>query len=87
MYIVPKCIDNIILENNLYAAGVPEPDVISRTGTEKRISNCLLWQLSYSEVYFEECLWPEYDKNKLDIAISDYKSRSRRFGNILNEYR
>ena len=83
----PNKINNTIFENNLYSAGVPDPDLIIRTGSEKRISNFLLWQLSYSEVYFEECLWQDFDKNKLDIAISDYKNRSRRFGNVLNEYR
>ena len=83
----PNKINNTIFESNLYSAGVPDPDLIIRTGSEKRISNFLLWQLSYSEVYFEECFWPDFDKNKLDIAINDYKSRSRRFGNVLNEYK
>ncbi len=83
----PNNINNTIFESNLYSAGVPDPDLIIRTGSEKRISNFLLWQLSYSEVYFEECFWPDFDKNKLDIAINDYKSRSRRYGNVLNEYR
>ena len=83
----PNKIDNTIFESNLYSAGVPDPDLIIRTGSEKRVSNFLLWQLSYSEVYFEECLWPDFNKNKLDLAINDYNSRSRRFGNVINEYK
>ena len=83
----PNKIDNTVFESNLYSAGVPDPDLIIRTGSEKRVSNFLLWQLSYSEVYFEECLWPDFNKNKLDLAINDYNSRSRRFGNVINEYK
>ena len=83
----PNKIDNTIFESNLYSAGVPDPDLIIRTGSEKRVSNFLLWQLSYSEVYFEECLWPDFNKNKLDLAINDYNSRSRRFGNVVNEFK
>ena len=83
----PNNIDNTIFESNLYSAGVPDPDLIIRTGSEKRVSNFLLWQLSYSEVYFEECLWPDFNKNKLDLAINDYNSRSRRFGNVINEFK
>ena len=83
----PNKIDNTVFESNLYSAGVPDPDLIIRTGSEKRVSNFLLWQLSYSEVYFEECLWPDFNKNKLDLAINDYNSRSRRFGNVINEFK
>ena len=83
----PNKIDNTVFESNLYSAGVPDPDLIIRTGSEKRVSNFLLWQLSYSEVYFEECLWPDFNKNKLDLAINDYYSRSRRFGNVINEFK
>ena len=83
----PNKIDNTIFESNLYSAGVPDPDLIIRTGSEKRVSNFLLWQLSYSEVYFEECLWPDFNKNKLDLAINDYNRRSRRFGNVINEFK
>ena len=82
----PNKIDSNIFESNLYSAGVPDPDLIVRTGSEKRISNYLLWQLAYAEVYFEECLWPEFNKSKLDEAIKDFMLRSRRFGNIINEF-
>ncbi len=64
--------------------GVPDPDLIIRSGSEKRISNFLLWQLSYAEVYFEECLWPDFDKGNLDNAIKDFMERSRRYGNVIS---
>lgn len=58
----------------------PEPDLFIRTGGEKRISNFLLWQLAYSELYFTDTLWPDFDAAALDLAIASYKGRERRFG-------
>jgi undecaprenyl diphosphate synthase len=58
----------------------PEPDLFIRTGGEQRISNFLLWQLAYSELYFTETLWPDFDAAALDAAIASYRSRERRFG-------
>ena len=58
----------------------PEPDLFIRTGGEQRISNFLLWNLAYSELYFTDTLWPDFDKNALDIAIAWYQERERRFG-------
>jgi undecaprenyl diphosphate synthase len=58
----------------------PEPDLFIRTGGEQRISNFLLWQLAYSELYFTETLWPDFDAAALDLAIASYRSRERRFG-------
>jgi undecaprenyl diphosphate synthase len=58
----------------------PEPDLFIRTGGEQRISNFLLWQLAYSELYFTETLWPDFDAAALDLAIESYRSRERRFG-------
>jgi undecaprenyl diphosphate synthase len=58
----------------------PEPDLFIRTGGEQRISNFLLWQLAYSELYFTETLWPDFDAAALDLAIVSYRSRERRFG-------
>ena len=81
----PSNINSEIFESYLYTAGIPDPDLIIRSGSEKRISNFLLWQLSYAEVYFEECLWPDYNKAKLERAIEDYGNRSRRFGNVISE--
>ena len=58
----------------------PEPDLFIRTGGEQRISNFLLWQLAYSELYFTETLWPDFDAAALDLAIESYRARERRFG-------
>ena len=61
-------------------AGVPDPDLLIRTGGEMRISNFLLWQCAYSELYFTDVLWPEFGPGQLDEAIEAYRSRERRFG-------
>ena len=58
----------------------PEPDLFIRTGGEKRISNFLLWQLAYTELYFTDTLWPDFDTRALDLAIQSYRKRERRFG-------
>lgn len=58
----------------------PEPDLFIRTGGEERISNFLLWQMAYSEFYFTECFWPEFNDEQLDLAITSYQQRERRFG-------
>jgi undecaprenyl diphosphate synthase len=58
----------------------PEPDLFIRTGGEKRISNFLLWQLAYTELYFTDTLWPDFDRRALDLAIRSYQQRERRFG-------
>jgi undecaprenyl diphosphate synthase len=58
----------------------PEPDLLIRTGGEQRISNFLLWQLAYTELYFTDLLWPDFDSNALDAALAWYQSRERRFG-------
>ena len=64
----------------LAMAHAPEPDLFIRTGGEQRISNFLLWQLAYSELYFTETLWPDFDARALDAAIASYRARERRFG-------
>jgi undecaprenyl diphosphate synthase len=58
----------------------PEPDLFIRTGGEQRVSNFLLWQLAYTELYFTERLWPDFDAAALDEAIASYRMRERRFG-------
>ena len=68
------------LEDYLSTSGIPDPDLFIRTGGEKRISNFLLWQIAYSELYFTDTLWPDFGKDALDLAIKYFSSRQRRFG-------
>ncbi|MBC5783319.1 di-trans,poly-cis-decaprenylcistransferase [Ramlibacter sp. USB13] len=68
------------LDRAMALAHVPDPDLVIRTGGELRISNFLLWQAAYSELYFTDKLWPEFDAAALDAAIADYGQRERRFG-------
>ena len=76
----PEAIDQAVLEQHLYTAGLPDPDLMIRTGGETRLSNFLLWQASYAELYFTEILWPEFRKQDLLTAILDFQNRQRRFG-------
>jgi undecaprenyl diphosphate synthase len=73
-------IDSGLFESHLALADLPEPDLFIRTGGEQRISNFLLWQLAYTELYFTPVLWPDFDGQSLDQAFKDYASRQRRFG-------
>jgi undecaprenyl diphosphate synthase len=68
------------INSALALAHVPDPDLVIRTGGELRISNFMLWQSAYSEFYFSEKLWPEFDETELDLAISAFAKRERRFG-------
>ena len=68
------------ISDTLSMSFAPEPDLFIRTGGEKRISNFLLWQLAYTEFYFTDALWPDFDADALDQAIESYRSRERRFG-------
>lgn len=73
-------INESTIAENLYHPDVPDPDLLVRTSGELRISNFLLWQISYSELYFTEVLWPDFDKTQLEKAINSYYNRDRRFG-------
>jgi undecaprenyl diphosphate synthase len=75
-----QAIDENSLSPYLAMSYAPEPDLFIRTGGEQRISNFLLWQLAYTELYFTETLWPDFDAAALDEAIASYRSRERRFG-------
>lgn len=68
------------LSPHMALAHAPDPDLLIRTGDELRISNFLLWQAAYSELYFTPSLWPEFDEEQLDLALADYARRQRRFG-------
>ncbi|MCJ7515937.1 MAG: isoprenyl transferase [Dehalococcoidia bacterium] len=69
-------------KKRLYAPDIPDPDLIIRTSGETRLSNFLLWQAAYSELYFTDVLWPDFNRAEIDKALADYKSRQRRFGRI-----
>ncbi len=73
-------IDERALQPHLAMYGMPEPDLFIRTGGEQRISNFLLWQLAYTELYFTPVFWPDFDAAQLDLAVQSYQQRERRFG-------
>lgn len=73
-------IDEKVFSDHLATAGIPDPDLLIRTSGEQRISNFLMWQLSYSELYFTPTSWPEFKKEQFFEAIIDYQKRERRFG-------
>ncbi len=75
-------IDEQCISNHLYTAGLADPDLLIRTANELRVSNFLLWQISYSEFYVTETLWPDFEKADLEKAILAYAQRTRRFGTI-----
>src|SRR5262249_40639294 len=68
------------IARHLYTAGLPDPDLLIRTSGEMRVSNFLLWQIAYSEIYVTETLWPDFRRPDLFAAIIDYQKRERRFG-------
>jgi undecaprenyl diphosphate synthase len=75
-------IDDALISSYLYTNGMPDPDIMIRTSGEYRISNFLLWQIAYSELWFTEVLWPDFRKEHLFEAILDYQRRDRRYGGI-----
>jgi undecaprenyl diphosphate synthase len=78
--IAPGQIDEALFASHLALAGFRDPDLLIRTGGEMRISNFLLWQAAYTELYFTPLLWPDFGPEALDEAFSAYRSRERRFG-------
>ncbi len=76
----PEEIDKKMFQRFLQTHGVPDPDLLIRTSGELRISNFLLWQIAYSELYFTPVLWPDFRKKHFYQAILDYQRRERRFG-------
>lgn len=73
-------INEQLISENLYTAGVPDPDILIRTGGEQRISNYLLWQIAYSEIIIRSEFWPDFDKNSLKDSILEFGKRQRRYG-------
>lgn len=78
-------IDEQIINDSLYTKGIPDPDLLIRTSGEERISNFLLWQISYSELYFTDVYWPDFDKDEYIKALREYNRRNRRYGGIDSE--
>ena len=76
----PQDIDDKLISSHLTTSFMPDPELLIRTGREQRLSNFLLWQCAYSELYFSEVMWPEFDKEELCKAIYSYQQRQRRFG-------
>jgi undecaprenyl diphosphate synthase len=75
-------IDESVFTHYLYSTDIPDPDLLIRTGGESRLSNFLLWQAAYSELYFTTVLWPDFGHKDVEEALSEYKRRQRRFGKI-----
>ena len=75
-------IDEKTVARFLYTKDLPDPDLLIRTSGERRISNFLLWQLSYSELYFTDKFWPDFTKEEFEKAIADYQQRERRYGEL-----
>jgi undecaprenyl diphosphate synthase len=78
----PDAIDEALVADHLYTAGMPEPDLLIRTAGEMRVSNFLLWQISYAELWVTEKCWPEFDRGTLHEALRDFAQRERRFGGL-----
>lgn len=78
----PEQVDETLLGNRLYTAGLPDPDLLIRTAGEMRVSNFLLWQISYAEIHVTQRLWPDFDGADLHAAVRDYACRQRRFGGL-----
>ena len=80
--LVPDDVTAELISSRLYTDGIPDPDLLIRTSGEMRISNFLLWQLSYTEIHVTKKLWPDFEKSDFFAALEDYKTRSRRFGGV-----
>lgn len=76
----PEKIDEKLFESHLSTAGLPSPDLIIRAGGEMRLSNFVLWQAAYSELYFSPKLWPDFTQEDLNLALAEFNRRARRFG-------
>ena len=81
--LAPEQIDEALFVEHLYTAGLPDPDLLIRTSGEQRLSNFLLWQSSYTEIYVTQKLWPDFSKEDLVDAIAEYERRERRFGRTI----
>ncbi|MGV2829775.1 isoprenyl transferase [Myxosarcina sp. GI1(2024)] len=78
----PEAINEETISNYLYTAASPDPDLLIRTSGEMRLSNFLLWQLAYTEIYVTEVFWPDFDRHQFDRALQAYQKRDRRYGKV-----
>lgn len=81
--ITPETIDEALLAGSLETAGIPDPDLLIRTGGEKRISNFLIWPLAYTELVFLDLLWPDFSPQDFEAALGEYGRRERRYGAVM----
>ena len=70
------------IKNYLYTANIPDPEILIRTGNTNRLSNFLLWQLTYTEIFFEKKLWPDFNKNDFNKILNKYKNIKRKYGGL-----
>lgn len=80
----PEDITENFISDSLDTCGIPDPDLLIRTGGEQRISNFLLWQTAYSELYFCDAAWPDFNKNELEKAVDAFNNRERRYGGLIS---
>jgi undecaprenyl diphosphate synthase len=78
----PVMVTEQTLSDELYTAAIPDPDLLIRTGGEMRLSNFLLWQAAYAELYFTPVMWPDFGEKEFAAALAEYEGRERRFGKI-----
>lgn len=83
--LLPDEIDEQMISASLYTASIPDPDLIVRSGGESRLSNFLLWQASYAELYFPSVLWPDFNEAQFDAAVEEFARRDRRYGLVKDE--
>ena len=78
-------VDEQMISDNLYTAGLPDPDLLIRTSGEMRVSNFLLWQIAYAEIYVTETLWPDFSRVRLLEALVEFQKRERRYGGLASD--
>lgn len=83
--IPPDAITEQDISDRLYTAGSPDPDLVVRTGGDMRVSNFLLWQCAYAELYFTDAYWPDFGREDIDIALAEYGRRKRKFGGLIDD--
>lgn len=84
--LAPESIDHSVFESSLSTYGLPDVDLLIRTSGEYRVSNFLLWQIAYTELYFSDVYWPDFTKDHFIAALSDFSKRQRRFGGIVEDH-